>query len=118
MLFSGFDFDYTVARVRPLVSTDRGAEFLDYSDGAATVTPLEDAVVAPVTGTESLTPGRDATLAQFSVTDTTSPKGFWQATDLVEIDGIRYQIEGPVQEWPSVSGDLSHAYLLVNRWEG
>lgn len=116
MLFSGFDFDYTVSRIRPLVSTDRGAEFLDYEQGTAT--PVEDAVVAPVTGAESLTPGRDATMAQFSVTDTTSPKGFWETTDLVEIDGIRYQIEGHIQEWPSVTGDLSHAYLLVNRWEG
>lgn len=116
MLFSGFDFDTTVARIRPLTSTDRGQEFLDYEAGTAT--PVEGAMVAPVTGTESLTPGRDATMAQFSVTDNTSPKGFWKDTDLVEIDGIRYQIEGHVQEWPSVTGDLSHAYLLVNRWEG
>lgn len=116
MLFSGFDFDNTVARVRPLVTTDRGDEFLDYEQ--ATVTPVEDAIVAPVTGMESVTAGRDATMAQFSVTDTTSPKGFWRDSDLVEIDGVRYQIEGHVQEFPSVSGDLSHAYLLVNVWEG
>lgn len=117
MLFSGFDFENTVARVRPLRTTDRGDEFLDYGDGAI-VTLVEDATVVPVTGMESTTAGRDATMAQFAVTDTTSPKGFWDSSDLVEIDGIRYQIEGPIQDWPSVTGDLSHIYLLVNRWEG
>lgn len=116
MLFSGFDLDFEVNRIRPLVTKDRGDEFLDYEAG--TSTPVEDAIVVPVTGMESAAAGRDATMAQYAVTDNTSPKGFWQAKDLVEVDGVRYQIEGPVQEFPSVSGDLSHAYLLVNVWEG
>lgn len=116
MLFSGFDFDYTVNRIRPLATTDRGDEFLDYEQSQTT--PVEDAVVAPVTGMESGGAGRDATMAQFSVTDLGNPKGFWRPTDLVEIDGTRYQIEGNPQEFPSVTGDLSHTYLLVNVWEG
>lgn len=118
MMFSGLDLDMEVSRIRPRVASDRGEEYLDYGDDVVTVTPVEGAIAVPVTGMEATTPGRDATMAQLAVTDTESPKGFWQATDLVEVDGVRYQIEGSPQEFPSVTNDLAHTYLLVNRWEG
>ena len=116
MLFSGFDTGNAVSRIRPLVTVDRGDEFLDYAAGTAT--PVDGVIVAPVTGMEALTPGRDATMAQFSILDFDSDRGFWQDTDHVDIDGTEYQIEGSVREWPSPTGELAHTQLLVNRWEG
>lgn len=118
MMFSGLDLGMEISRVRPRAGSDRGEEFLEYGEDAVTVTPVEGAIAVPVTGMEAASAGRDATMVQLAVTDTESPKGFWRSTDLVEIDGVRYQIEGSVQEFPSVTGDLSHAYILVNKWEG
>lgn len=106
----------TVVRLRPAEVQDRLDTYLDYTQAART--PVENCVVEPVTGMENNTQNRDAVLAQYSVTDLESPKGFWQDTDHVEIDGVEYQIEGHAQYWASPTGALSNYYLLVNRWEG
>lgn len=117
MMFSGFsDDENTVRRLRPAVTTDRGDVFLDHS--RATATEVESADVQPAVGAEEVGAGRDATLAEYMVLDYDSPRGFWQDTDLVEINGVAYQIEGHVREVPSATGGLSHTQLVVNRWEG
>lgn len=116
-MFSGFDSGETVTRIRPLLVQERGDMVLDYAKGTRTV--LEGAVsVQPAVGDEFTGPGRDATMAQFSILDFDSDRGFWQDTDHVDIDGTEYQIEGSVREWPSPTGELAHTQLLVNRWEG
>lgn len=106
----------TVVRLRPVEVTDRLDKYLDYAQAART--PVDDCIVEPVTGMENNTQNRDATLAQYSVTDMNSPRGFWQDTDHVEIAGVEYQVEGHAQYWRSPTGGLNNWYLLVNRWEG
>lgn len=109
----------TVYRIRPHRGTDRGETYLDYTPaGGAERTAVHDVIVAPATGTENGQQVRDAVQAQYAVTDTGSPRGFWRDSDHVELWGEQYQIEGHVQQWPSPTGDLDHAYMLVNRWEG
>lgn len=103
----------TVNRVRPVRVLD-GRDYVNSYTAPGAKTAV-DVIVQPVTGMESQAPGRDATMAQFSVMDQDSPAGFWQDADRVEIDGVQYQIEGHVQDWPE---PLPHAYFLINRWEG
>lgn len=117
MMFSGFsDEEFMVRRLRPAISSDRGDVFLDHS--RATPTAVDSADVQPAAGAEQSGAGRDATLGEFMVLDYSSPRGFWQDTDRVEINGTAYQIEGSVREVPSPTGGLSHTQLIVNRWEG
>lgn len=102
-----------VFRVRPVKVLDGRDQVDSYTaPGARTAV---DVIVQPVTGREDQTGGRDATLAQFSVMDQDSPAGFWRDSDRMEMDGVLYQIEGHVQDWPE---PLPHAAFLVNRWEG
>lgn len=100
----------------------RAATVLDGRDTVRTWDPAAGAgrdkasvIVQPATGREDQNGGRDATLAQFMVTDEDSPSGFWDSNDRMEMDGTQYQIEGHVQNWPD---PLPHASFLVNRWEG
>jgi len=118
-----FDWDdsasKTAYRIRPAVVDERGSTYLDYTaEGGAARAAAYDVVVQPVTGAENGDAGRQAVLAQYSVTDRNSPPQFWQDSDHVEIDGVEYQVEGHVQRWGSPTGALSHTYMLVNRWEG
>lgn len=103
----------TVHRVRPVKVQD-GRDLVDSYTAPGARTAV-DVIVQPVTGREDQQGGRDATLAQFSVMDQDSPAGFWRDNDRVEMDGIQYQIEGHVQDWPE---PLPHAYFLINVWEG
>lgn len=103
----------TVYRVRPVTVMDGRDEVLSYTDPAARNSAR--VIVQPVTGREDNNGQRDATLAQFSIMDQESVPGWWQDTDRVELDGVLYQIEGHVQEWPE---PLPHQYFLINRWEG
>lgn len=116
MLFSGFsDEEFSVVRLRPVMGSDRGEPFLDWS------TPSREGVradVQPGNSVDQSSAGRDAILAEFAVLDYDSPRGFWQESDRVEIDGVAYQIEGRPREWPSPTGGLSHTQLFVNRWDG
>lgn len=117
MMFSGFsDTDRAVYRLRPTMRTDRGEPVLDRRNPERT--RVESADVQPGAGTESAATGRDATRTDWVVLDHESPRGFWQDTDLVEVDGTAYQIEGGVQEYPSPTGGLSHTQLNVNVWKG
>lgn len=102
-----------VYRVRGVKVMDGRDEVLSYTDPAART--LATVIIQPVTGREQAETGRDATLAQFSVTDQDHTDGWWLDTDRVEIDGVQYQIEGHVQEWPE---PLPHSFMLINRWEG
>lgn len=102
-----------VFRVRGVEVPDGRDMVLTYGD-MAPHTPAT-VIVQPVTGREDQTGNRDATLAQYSVMDQDSPAGFWSDTDRVEMDGVQYQIEGHVQDWPE---PLPHTYFLINRWEG
>lgn len=102
-----------VNRIRPGITMDGRDQVKDYGT-AATITPTW-VIVQPVTGREDQLGGRDATLAQFSVIDEDGGPGWWLDTDLVEYQGVRYQVEGHVQEWPN---PLPHSYFLINRWEG
>jgi hypothetical protein len=103
----------TVYRVRGVEVLD-GRDIVLSFDVPAARTEAR-VIVQPVTGREDSNGNRDATLAQYSVTDQDSAPGFWRDTDRVEMDGVQYQIEGHVQEWPE---PIPHAYLLINRWEG
>lgn len=102
-----------VYRVRGVEVMDGRDAVLSYTDPAAKT--LATVIVQPVTGREQQEVGRDATLAQFSVMDQDNPAGFWIDSDRVEMDGIQYQIEGHVQDWPEPS---PHAYFLINVWAG
>lgn len=102
-----------VYRVRPVDVLDGRDTVKSYTDPAAKT--LATVIVQPVTGREDNNGNRDATLAQFSVIDQDNPPGFWQDTDRVEMDGVQYQIEGHVQDWPE---PLPHAYFLINVWNG
>ena len=98
----------------------RGVEVKDGRDTVLSYTApgareAVDVIVQPVTGMEDTLGGRDATMAQFSVMDQDSGPGFWRDNDRVELDGVLYQIEGHVQDWPE---PLPHAYFLINQWEG
>lgn len=102
-----------VFRVRPVKVLD-GRDLVDsWTDPAANASA--EVIVQPVTGREDSNGNRDATLAQYSVMDQDSAPGFWRDTDRLEMDGVQYQIEGHVQEWPE---PIPHAYFLINRWEG
>lgn len=102
-----------VYRLRPVQIMD-GRDLVDsYADPAART--LVEVIVQPVTGREDQNGGRDATLAQFSVMDQDSPAGFWRDNDRLEMDGVVYQIEGHVQDWPE---PLPHTYFMVNVWAG
>lgn len=102
-----------VYRVRGVEVMDGRDKVLSYTDPAAR-TPAT-VIVQPVTGREAQDGQRDATLAQFSVIDQDNPAGFWIDSDRVEMDGVQYQIEGHVQDWPE---PLPHAYFLINVWAG
>lgn len=103
-----------VYRIRAVEVLDGRDIVNSYTDPAAR-TLVEGVIVQPVTGREDNNGNRDATLAQYSVMDQGNPAGFWRDTDRVEMDGVQYQIEGHVQDWPE---PLPHAYFLINRWEG
>lgn len=103
----------TAYRVRPVKVMD-GRDQVDSYDAPGARTPA-DVIVQPVTGREDSNGNRDATLAQFSVMDQEHEAGWWLDTDRVELDGVQYQIEGHVQDWPE---PLPHSYFLINRWEG
>ena len=103
----------TVYRVRGVEVLDGRDTVKSYTDPAAR-TPAT-VIVQPVTGREDSNGNRDATLAQFSVIDQDNPAGWWVDTDRVEMDGVQYQIEGHVQDWPE---PLPHAYFLINVWNG
>ena len=102
-----------VLRVRGVEVLDGRDVVLSFTDPAAKT--LATVIVQPVTGREDQNGNRDATLAQFSVIDQDNPAGFWRSTDRVEMDGVQYQIEGHVQDWPE---PLPHAYFLINVWSG
>ena len=103
-----------VYRVRAVKVMDGRDEVLSYTDPAAR--SLASVILQPVTGREDPRNGAgDAVLAQFSIIDQEHPAGWWLDSDRVEIDGVLYQIEGHVQDWPE---PVPHAYILINRWEG
>lgn len=102
-----------VYRVRPVDVLDGRDTVKSYTDPGART--LATVIVQPVTGREDNNGNRDATLAQFAVIDQDHPAGWWQDTDRLEMDGVQYQIEGHVQDWPE---PLPHAYFNINRWEG
>lgn len=103
----------TVYRVRPVKVMDGRDQVDSYTAPGARVEA--DVIVQPVTGREDSNGNRDAVLAQFSVIDEFHPAGWWQDADRLEMDGVQYQIEGHVQDWPE---PLPHSYFLINRWEG
>ena len=107
------DSTRTVYRIRGVDVLDGRDTVKSFADPAARTEAT--VIVQPVTGREDQTGNRDATLAQYSVMDQDSPAGFWSDTDRVEMDGVQYQIEGHVQDWPE---PLPHTYFLINRWEG
>ena len=102
-----------VFRVRGVEDMDGRDKVLSYTAPGAR-TPA-DVIVQPVTGREDQLGGRDATMAQFSVMDQDNPAGFWRDNDRLEMDGVVYQIEGHVQDWPE---PLPHTYFLINVWAG
>jgi hypothetical protein len=102
-----------VHRIRPATKMDGRDTVKDY--GPAATSSMTWVIVQPVTGREDQQGGRDATLAQYSVIDEDGGPGYWRDDDLVEFNGVRYQIEGHVQEWPN---PLPHSFFLINRWEG
>jgi hypothetical protein len=102
-----------VYRIRPVDVLDGRVTVKSYTDPAART--LASVIVQPSTGREDSNGNRDATLAQFSVIDQEHPAGWWQDADRLEMDGVQYQIEGHVQDWPE---PLPHTYFLNNRWEG
>lgn len=102
-----------VYRIRPVKVMDGRDQVDSYTDPAARV--AASVIIQPVTGREDNNGNRDATLAQFSVIDQEHPAGWWLDTDRVEMDGVQYQVEGHVQDWPE---PMPHAYFLINRWEG
>jgi hypothetical protein len=102
-----------VYRVRGVEVLDGRDKVLSYTDPAART--LATVIIQPVTGREDQNGSRDATLAQFSVIDQEHPAGWWRDADRLELDGVQYQIEGHVQDWPE---PIPHTYFLINRWEG
>lgn len=100
----------------------RPATVMDGRDQVVTWDPAQGAsrdaaypIVQPTTGQENQVGGRDATMAQFQVIDQDSGPGWWVDGDRLEMDGLVYQIEGHVQDWPE---PLPHAFFLINRWAG
>lgn len=109
----------TVTRVRPARGEDRGDVWLDYSEGTAQRTPVEGVIIQPMSGQESQAAGRDATMAQYTLTDRNSPLGTWKDDDHIILeDGLEYQVVGHVQEWASPTRSLDHTYILLNHWAG
>jgi hypothetical protein len=104
-----------VDRIRPAITMDGRDSVRTYDTAQGATRAAAWVIVTPTTGQESQQGGRDATMAQFQVIDQDSGPGWWLDTDLMEMDGIRYQVEGHVQDWPE---PLPHTAFLVNRWEG
>ena len=104
-----------VYRIRPATIVDGRDTVRTWNTAQGATRTLATVIVQPTTGREDQIGGRDATMAQFQVIDETSPAGFWDDQDRLEMDGTVYQIEGHVQNWPN---PLPHAFFLINVWEG
>jgi len=104
-----------VYRIRPGVVMDGRDQAVTYDPAQGATRSAAWVIVTPTTGQESQQGGRDATMAQFQVIDQDSGPGWWQDTDHLEMDGLEYQVEGHVQDWPE---PLPHTAFLINRWEG
>lgn len=103
----------TVTRLRGVSSTDAYNDSeTDWSDPASL--SISGCSVQPVQGDENLL-GRESVVSRWTLF--APPDADIRSSDRIRHNGVDYDIDGSVQDWPDIGG-LAHRQALLRRVEG